>query len=179
MIWESWYWKEPLVEAAGRFRSLKGVEDPSEDQLVQIEKDILIGFYSVRKLFETPAKITDATKSKRLELACYPSVGKNVTWRNNHRLNELYDFSEGGSEQRDIWFVCNRIMHSFILAPLLAEGGGLDAILFTSDYDKDARIYSLNIDQVINLFQSVGNDNPTEIRWMRDPDTGEESTIVK
>ncbi|WP_166262198.1 hypothetical protein [Marinobacter salicampi] len=179
MIWESCYWKEPLLEAAERFRSLKVVEEPSEDQLVQLEKDVLVGFYSVRKLFETPTKITDEIKNSKLDVAWYPNVGKHVNWRNNHRLDELYDFSSGGREQRDAWFICSRIMHSFIFAPVVGDAGGLEAILFTSDNDKDKRLYALHIDHLIEFFKSVGNDNPTEIRWERNQVTGEESTVVK
>lgn len=179
MISESWYWKQPLLEMAQRLTLLKSVTDVPEEQLVQFEKDILIGFYSIRKLFETQTKVTDATRETRLDLSWYPNKGKKVTWRNNHKLGELYDFERGGREIRDAWFICGRVIHSFILAPLYTELGGIEAILFTSDTDKDKRLYSFHIDRVIELFTLVGRDCPKHIQWRMDPETDEEATVVR
>lgn len=178
MIWESWHWKRPLIETAQRLRALKDAAEPSEEQFVQLEKDIFIGFYSVRKLFETQTKVTDVTRATKLEVSWHANKGKRVTWRNNHKLDELYDLSQMSTEIRDAGFICGRIIHSFVFAPVIGDKG-LEAVLFTSDTDKDKRLYSLHIDRVIELFELVGNDDPTEVHWQRDPDTDEEITVVK
>ena len=68
MIWESWYWKQPLLEVVERLKCFKASNDLSEEQIAQVERDIFIGFYSVRKLFEALAKITDNTRSLSLFL---------------------------------------------------------------------------------------------------------------
>lgn len=52
MIWESWYWKQPLLEMADRLEHLKTASALSDEELAQVERDIFIGFYSVRKLLE-------------------------------------------------------------------------------------------------------------------------------
>ena len=59
MISESWYWKKPLLDMAKRLRKMRSVRKLTQRQLVQIERDIFIGFYSVRKLIETRTKLTD------------------------------------------------------------------------------------------------------------------------
>ena len=178
MIHESWHWKKPLLESATRLEALKTTKRVSEKKLVQLEKDIFIGFYSVRKLLEAPAKITDEVKATRFPITWYPNRGEKVTWRNNHRLDELYDFETSGDELRDIFFICGRIIHSFIFSSVFAEKGGIEAILFTSDTDKEKRLYSMNIDRVIELFLLVGSNDPVQIIWSRDPKTGEEKTVV-
>jgi len=61
MISESWYWKEPLLEAAERLRSFKRARELHGEDLATIERDN-VGFHSIRKLFEAVAKVTDATK---------------------------------------------------------------------------------------------------------------------
>lgn len=177
MIWESWYWKKPLLEMAGRLREFKFTADLNGEQLAQIERDIFIGFYSVRKLIETITKVTDATKSMQVQVGWHPNQ-KHVNWRNNHKLDELYDLNTLNKETRDIVFVCGRIIHSFIFTPVM-DDSGLAAILFTSDTDKQKKLYSLEVDNVIQIFERVGNDEPTEIVWQRDPTTGEERIIVK
>ncbi|AZD05460.1 hypothetical protein C4K26_0019 [Pseudomonas chlororaphis] len=74
MIWESWYWKRPLLEMAERLERPKASNDLSEEQIAQVERDIFIGLYSVRKLFEAPAKITDKTYGLTLALQRHPNL---------------------------------------------------------------------------------------------------------
>jgi hypothetical protein len=101
MIWESRYWKKPLLRTAKRLRALKNAGELGDKQYVQLERDIFIGFYSVRKLFETFGKITDATKSLQIQLSWHPNR-KEVDWLNNHRLDELYDFESVQKFTKDI-----------------------------------------------------------------------------
>jgi hypothetical protein len=178
MIWESWYWKQPLLEVAERLECFKASNDLSEEQIAQIERDIFIGFYSVRKLFEAPAKITDNTRSLSLFLQRH-SMLKAVTWRNNHKLDELYDLSKSCKETRDVLFVCGRIIHSFVFAPCESEAGGFYGAYFSSDRDKDSHLYFISTDQVISLFTQVGSDDPCHIENSRDPSTGREILVVK
>ena len=168
------YWKKPLLQMADRLRIQRTKEKLTERQLAQVERDIFIGFYSVRKLIETITKVTDSAKSMKVNLDWYPNI-KKVTWRNNHKLDELYDFNRPKSETRDIRFVCGRIIHSFIFTPCLDESG-LCGVLFTSDLDKDNRLYLLKTEETINVYERFGNDDVTEIHWHRDPKTGKEET---
>jgi hypothetical protein len=98
---------------------------------------------------------------------------------NNHKVNELYDFTVKGHETRDVEFLCHRIIHSYIFSPLFSEEETLIGIVFTSDRDRNKKIYYMDIDDVIKLFALVGNDNVTEIHLQMHPETGEESIVVK
>jgi len=76
MIWESYYWKTPLLRMARRLRALKTAGELSEKQLVQIERDIFIGFYSIRKLFETFGVMTDAARSLQVSYGTRTGNGR-------------------------------------------------------------------------------------------------------
>jgi len=166
MISESWYWKEPLLEAAERLRSFKRARELHGEDLATIERDIFVGFYSIRKLFEAVAKVTDATKHMHLPVSSCPSR-RRVTWRNMHRIFDLYDFRQEAKESRSVRSVCNQIIHSFVFAPCFEETGALAGI-FTSDTHKDARLFKVDIDDVISAFERVGNDDPTTVEWRED-----------
>jgi hypothetical protein len=71
MIFESGDWKEPLLEMAARLRSLKRTR-LTEKRLAQLERDIFIGFYSVRKIFDAVTRVTDATKSLKVQVSWHP-----------------------------------------------------------------------------------------------------------
>lgn len=165
------------METARRLTKLKTVSTPTQRQLVQTEKDIFIGFYSVRKLIEAPTKVSDATRTLEVAIAWHANL-ESVNWRNNHRIDELYDLKKVLWETRDIWFVSSRIMHSFIFAPVFNDRG-IEGIFFTSDTDKDKKLYFLPVDTVIDIFERVGHDYPKYISWEIDPDTGTETTVVK
>jgi hypothetical protein len=182
MIHESRYWKQPLLEMAERLRSFKAKppEDLLTDELsAQIERDIFIGFYSVRKLIEAVAKVTDATKNMRVQVWCYENLDEPVHWLNNHKLDELYDLEKARQETRDLPFVAGRIIHSFVFMPYIGETDRLEGILFTSDTDKDKRLYSMKIDDVIGIFERVGNDDPVEVCSYLDPASGKTITTAR
>jgi hypothetical protein len=159
MIWESWYWKQPLLEIAARLRLLKtGRRRLTEKRLVELERDIFIGFYSVRKIFDGLTRVTDATRAVQIQLLWYPNR-KAVNWRNNHKVDELYDLDTVHRETRDIEFLNGRIIHSFIFMPYVTDKGQLKGILFTSDHDKDTKLYSMTIDDVIRFIAGSSRDS--------------------
>jgi hypothetical protein len=173
MIWESEDWKKPLRQMAKRLRSLKNADDLTEKNLTQIERDLFIGFYSIRKLFDAVVKVTNATRSSHVKVSWYPNL-RPVDWRNNHRIESLYDFKRKRQESRDLQFIAGRIIHSFIFAPFVGEQGGLGGIFFTSDVDKDKKLYAMEIDEVITAFERVGTDGVSKIYRDRDPKTGKD-----
>jgi hypothetical protein len=177
MIAESSYWKQPLLEMAERLISLKTCGDLGEEQMAQVERDVFIGFYSVRKLFEAFAKVTDTTRAAKVLVLWHPNR-QPVNWRNSHKLNELYDFDSSTYEHRDVVFICGRIIHSFIFSPC-TDDQGLCGIFFNSDNDKQSRLYYMPVDEVISIFQRVGNDYPSELHWQEGDGGGKETTIVK
>jgi hypothetical protein len=178
MIRESWYWKQPLLEMAGRLRLLKtGRRRLTEKRLAELERDIFIGFYSVRKIFDAVARVTDATRALTIQLSWHPNRAA-VHWRNNHEIDKLFDFHVVHRETRDLEFVNGRIIHSFIFTPCVTEKGRLEGILFTSDLDKNKKLYSMTIEDVITIFERVGNDDPTDIQWQKHPDGKETLKIT-
>ena len=67
MIYESSYWKEPLLAAADFLSTIRIDEEDSDDDLARVEREILIGFYSVRKLLDT-FKVSSSTKTMNFGL---------------------------------------------------------------------------------------------------------------
>lgn len=115
--------------------------------------------------------MTDELKNKEFPLTLYPHIGPPVIWRNNHKLLELYGFDRFQIEQRCLWFISSRIFNLRV-----NENGGFDGILFTSDNDKDKKLYTLDSSEIIQMFEIVGNNDMTRLEWKRCPETGKEET---
>ncbi|MGF1733663.1 hypothetical protein [Photobacterium kasasachensis] len=171
MIWESSDWKEPLLESASRLEQLSTSSEIDETGFVQIEKDVFIGFYAIRKLMET-AKISDSTKNFAIDLKCYPNL-KAVDYMNWHKVDELYDLSGKQRETKSLRVLCNFIVHSYIFMPELSDDGRLVSFYVTSDKDRNKKLYSVSIEQVVEIFQLVGNDYPRNTKMTRNPKTGD------
>jgi hypothetical protein len=137
----------------------------------------MLGFYMIRKLLEAH-KVSDSIAKRRLRLPLYPATGKRVTYRNTHRIEDLYDFSRSHSEIRTVAFICDQVIHSYIFVPCLAESVGWDGVIFASDRQKSRGVFYLHGRQVISLFKSVARNDPASIRWQMNPRTGEERIEV-
>jgi len=178
VIHESYYWKQPLLESAIKFKEYQALEGIDEERYVKIKQGVFIGFYSIRKLLESDNKITDSLKNQKYDLGFFPHIGNNVAWLNNHKIDEIYNFDKPQSEKRHLWFIASRVIHSFIFNLCINQDGGFDGILFTSDIDKNKKLYMLSLDQLIKIFEVVGNDYVVKIEYKKCPETGKEFTIA-
>ena len=178
MLYESSYWKEPLIDSAKLFDEYKSYAELDEQSLVRIEKDIFVGFYSIRKLLDT-IKVTDELKTKKYTLQWHKHLGTDVTFINNHKIDELYDLGAPNKENRDLWFIASRLIHSYIFSICESENGGFLGVYFTSDSDKNKKLYYLSVDEIIAIFEEVGNNYVTEFSWKKDSESGAETLSAK
>lgn len=169
MIWESSHWKEPLLKSATWLRKIRFGENTQERTYVKIEKEIFIGFYSIRKLLET-VKITDATKNKKYEIEWYPNI-KQVNYINWHKIDELYDLNKRNKEYRDIRYICNLFIHSYVF--IISEEENLNGIYVSSDSIKNKKIYFISIENILSIYRLVGRDYPSGSAFSRNSETGE------
>jgi hypothetical protein len=54
-----------------------------------------------------------------------------------------------------------------------SEKGRLVGVLFNSDHDKNKKLYSMTIDDVITVFERIGNDYPSSSFYQVHPDATE------
>jgi hypothetical protein len=170
MIHESRYWKDDLLKQADALRGRKRQRRWPEVSFARLEQTIMLSFYSIRKLIEA-SKLSDSTVTQQIPLITYPWTGKTVTRINWHKIHQLYALGSPSNESRDLLFLCHQIVHSYVFMPVFDDSGSLDGIMFTSDRQRNQRLYSMTLDAIIELFERVGNDYPNEMRMVFTPDT--------
>lgn len=173
MIYESQYWKDPLLAGAGKIRELFRQEDMTDEQYAEVERELFMGFYSIRKLMEAVGKVSKETREMKLTVSRYPKLPKApiVDWYNRSDFWELYNLDKPQTIELDILFVSNRMIHSFIF--ILSGGEDGDGVFFNSDYDKDKQLYFVDITEILRAFETVGNDYPSTLHAWRDSESGE------
>ncbi|ALP65196.1 hypothetical protein [Paraburkholderia caribensis] len=135
-------------------------DDHAERQLVRLERELFVGFYSIRKLLDT-FKVSPATRRMKLVLNWSPSNGQVVDYMNAHRLDNLYELRKTTSEQRDLLFLCNQFVHSYVFMPVIDEKHSFTGVYVNSDRTRHDRIYYVEERQIIDIFKIVGNDYPS------------------
>lgn len=190
MILESYYWRKELIKTSKKLPKLIDVKKEwSPTKYAKFEKEIMFGFYIIRKLIEAN-KLTNKLVSTKRECKVYLNTGTKINIRNNHRFNEYYDFDNFTKKKFDLKFLNNQFVHSYIFSPVinvidekslkLLENESLTdekfkktyedaekevvAILFNSDTNKNQSLFEIDIKKVIEIFNDVGNCNVTSIK---------------
>lgn len=170
MFRESKHWKEPLLKSASYLQCLRFSDRTSERTYVRVEKELFLGFYSIRKLLDT-FKVSDSTKAMEFEVAWHPNQ-RSVDYMNWHKIEENYDLSIRKSETRDLRFICNQFIHSCIF--ILSEcDNRLEGFFVVSDRERLTRCYFITLKQVLQVFRAVGKDYPSSLQLHRDLATGQ------
>jgi hypothetical protein len=174
MIWESSYWKTDLLKQVAALKKRVTQKRWTEASLAKCEQNLMMGFYSVRKLIES-LKLTDIVADSSYQIRSYPPTGKRVTLLNNHKIDELYDLGAPRKETIKLKDLCNQFIHSYVFAPVV-EGGGLSAIWLASDRQRSKALIEVTLATVIEVFEVVGNDEVDSARYTFNPKKGDYRT---
>lgn len=85
MINESKYWKVLLLKIVSKFERWEKTEKLTQQEHAEIGREIMIGFYSIRKLYEAH-KLSVKILEVNLKVRIFPNI-KKITFLNNHRPN--------------------------------------------------------------------------------------------
>jgi len=138
--------------------------------LVELEKELMISFYSIRKLLDT-AKVTDATKATKYSISWYSNTHP-VDYLNWHHIDRLFDLSTENQEVRDIRFICDRFVHSYIFIPDF-DGEKFSGVYIATDRDRRKKIYFVSADTIVAIYRLVGQDYPYTGAFKLNPETDE------
>lgn len=171
MISESYYWKSELLKYSSLIKKSQCSKRRwTSAQYGNLEKNVMIGFYIIRKLIES-YKLTNKIVSTNICGIKYQLKKAGIHHFNNHRLDEFYDLENPLDASFSLDFLINQFIHSFIFRPIIEIKDGklkreyvFTALLFTSD-SKKKYLYQIDINEVVNLFKMLGNCNVTSIQW--------------
>lgn len=176
MIQESKYWKDDLLKLANRLE-LKTVQIRwGVKNFYTLEKDIFVGFYSVRKLIESN-KISNSLSSKCYEVKEFPYIGKPESIITYFKEND-YDMGKGNTSKITVAHLCNQFIHSHHFLPFLPNGKNLIGVFFCSDQKRMSCIYFIRLFDIADIFRAIGSNYPDKIEIQRLPN-GKSRTAVE
>lgn len=203
MIHESYYWRNELIQISGKIdKKIKIQKKWSDCKFAKFEKNIMLGFYIIRKLMEAN-KLTNKIGSAKFKLKMYQNNDMKVTRMNNHRFYENYNFDNFKIVKRDLKFLINQFVHSYVFVPVISvvdektlnlmenkeltedelveiyEDGEreLTGILVNTDTNKNDHLFEVDINDIIEIFKNVGECNVTRIEMKYNPKKGDYDVI--
>jgi hypothetical protein len=161
---ESCYWKDDLLAHARRLQPIEKPPRYSERAQVNFEKEMIISFFMIRKLFESH-KVSSASKNYKAAVTQYPSLGKKVTNLNFWDVGELYDLENGKEVKKSITFICNQFIHGGATYAYRNKDRNWGGILVCSDYERQDFLYRVPLEEIITVFRTVGKDYPSKMSY--------------
>ena len=96
---ESRFWKEDLLNHAKRLKPVKKPKIWSERRVVNFEKELIISFFCIRKLFENN-KVSNKSKEYKASIYYCLPTGKPITKMTQSAIYEVYDMENEKSIKR-------------------------------------------------------------------------------
>jgi len=87
---------------------------------------------------------------------------------NWHKIDEKYDLSTVKRETRNLEWLANQIIHSFVFIPAYSESGLFDGVYVASDRERNKRVYFFQRKLVLDILNLIGNDYPAQSHLTRD-----------
>lgn len=175
MIHESSYWKDDLIKLANRLERRLVQTRWGEKNFYTIEKEIFVGFYSVRKLIDSQ-KISDSLKTKAYEVKefSYQGCPESII---THFKHADYNLGKAKSSSITIIQLCNQFIHSHHFLPFLPNGKNLIGFFFCSDHKRTSCIYLITLFDIVDIFRNIGSNYPSSMHIQQLPNGKSATTI--
>lgn len=201
---ESWPWKRELGACAERLRKVAQKEfeqdlwseDDSDDnwdvrteEIFEVERDVMVGCFTLRRLLEMPFKVTQETRKRAVRVTNYPLREGHKPPSNLYMGDafELYDLTKPEVAHIPTQKMCNLFIHSHVLhfawdliglrleeANTLQEGDPriqgpirLGGFYVTTDIIKD-KFVRVDIETLIESFEEMFRDEVRTLRVQQD-----------
>lgn len=147
-------WKRELLRSADRIEKRFHQKRWTASSCASLEREVLIGAFSVRKLIESK-KCPPAILNRKSDLTLYP-ISKTVILNANSHFTHQFQLYGGVKESLDVVKMMNQFIHSYHLSAFVPLGGSMFGIFFASDIGKKKGLYYITVAELAGTFRAVG-----------------------
>ena len=162
MAIESKYWKEELARVAKICRPMVKPPRYSERSVCAIEREIMIGFFIVRRMIELN-KVSKKIINLQHEVLSAP-VTQPVNKLNRFEVVENYNWQSQKSEKKPVLYICNQFIHAYLSNVERDTDRNWSHLLVVSDFDRKNLIWRIPFSTIVYLFDVVSNDYPNRAK---------------
>lgn len=162
MIHVSSYWKEDLIKLADKLLLRMVQKRWGEKNFFTLEKEIFLGFYSVRKLIESK-KVSEKLTNKSYVVQKLNFVGDPEVIIPKSADSDFNLIRDAEKSSLTTVQICNQIIHSYHFIPFFPNGKNLIGFFFCSDFERKKCLYLITIFEVSDIFKTIGQNYPNRI----------------
>ena len=152
MINEPQYWKRDVARIAAELTRCRTQRYWREGSYAKLEKLLMLGFYSTRKLVESEW-VDRNLKREPVEAIAFPCRNRRMYRASHHDVEEKYDLAQPSRRRPPLEFVCNQIIHSFIFTPAFQQKR-LVALYFCS-YERRELVFRVDLQELIRVLEKA------------------------
>ena len=149
MISSKELWKKELLVIAHSLLRRLAQTKWSDKSIYRLEKELFVGFFSVRKLIESKAISANVT-SKKFSLMHFPAWKQSATSNRNHLLYN--QTPEQRKYHLTIRQISNLFIHSYHVLPF-GGNGMLCGFFVTSEFERKNGIFLILIFDIVTIFR--------------------------
>lgn len=168
MIYESGPWRNDLIRFARSLEQARKRKWPTDAQSWRIERDIMYGFFAIRKLLES-YKLTSVTDADRRGWTAYPAFKHREVPRHKRQdIETFYDLGRPTKAVLSVSELANQVIHSHIFIHRVDAKERLLGVWVASDRFHRKQLLYLEAWRIAKLYMRVAQDQPRSRGWRYD-----------
>lgn len=170
MIGDSVPWKEALGRIAVDVERRAGQKRWTDRTGFLVERDVMVASFAMRKLLDTPGKISDEAQAERVQVLSHPLVGQQPGFWSRREFWEMFDLDQGNHERISVRELCNRIIHSVVFSFNGSEEPPhrLDGIFVASDWSSRKSLTYIEVAELVRVLRLYAVDDVVYMAMRRD-----------
>jgi hypothetical protein len=169
---DSRYWKEELTRIAKTLRRVRNGIRWSERTHCVVERDLMIGFFLVRRLVELH-KVSTKTRNHSMTVFSCRLRGKQRRRIDDHDIWELYELENERRESKGPLYLANQFIHAYTSFVRQDESRNWSDAYVVSDYDRNNCIWRIPVADIRNLFLVAAQDYPHTVNMIYNNENGD------
>lgn len=150
-------WRRELIGIGTRLEKRYSQKRWSDGTRFNIEKDIFVAFFAIRKLLDGN-HVDHLVAQSNWTVTAYPALfGANPS-PDPKTFAKNYELSKGAPKRMTLREICNQFIHAGTFSPFVPFGQNMVGIFFSSDWDMSTCLHYLPLVGVMAIVTSVGKN---------------------
>jgi hypothetical protein len=162
MSLHSHYWKKDLLKRSSVISDKVKHQRWGDEAIMILEQVITLGFYSIQRLLKENL-ISHKLTNKKFTILKYPALTPDGTIVRSHEVHNHFDLHKSGKTNKNSLFLCHQFLQSHYLEFTYDQKKHPLSIYVSSEKSKNKEVYKIDLKQIIEIFNEVGEDNLSAI----------------
>ncbi len=167
MIVQPDWWRNDLLKTARKLEARYRQKRWAPRSLQSFEKELFIGFFVIRKLFESK-QVDKTLQGRHVSVTAYTinDAIKGALTKRDHLA--IFDAGKGQRQPFTIFKLCHQFIHSFVFFPFIPVHTPTGVFFSSNDHLEKHQVYYMRLLDVLQIYWSVGKNTWYDLNFEQD-----------